>query len=364
MIRIDSLTQKWPIFPLGECADFWDHLRKPVKSDLRKEGPYPYYGANGQQGTIDNYLFDEDLVLLAEDGGFFGQEGRTIAYRISGKTWVNNHAHVLRPKKGFCVDFLCKILEYYDVTPFITGTTRAKLNKSDASRIPIPRPPLEEQRRIAAILDKADAICRKRQEALKLADDLVKSQFIEMFGDPVTNPMGWEVKPLGDVYENLDSRRVPITSGDRKKGIYPYYGASGIVDYVEDYIFNEDLLLVSEDGANLLARVTPIAFSVSGKIWVNNHAHVLRFSDKGTQIYVENFINRIDISPYITGTAQPKLNQAQLNAIQMPLPPPFLQNRFAKFVEQADKSKFAMQRQLEEAGATKKALMQEYFQSL
>lgn len=141
----------------------------------------------------------------------------------------------------------------------------------------------------------------------------------------------------------MDNRRVPITSGNRTAGQYPYYGASGIVDYVEEYIFDEDLLLISEDGANLLARVTPIAFPSTGKVWVNNHAHVIRFSNSSKQCYVENLLNMIDISNYVTGTAQPKLNQAKLNTIPIPDPPAELQKRFEGIVTQSDKSKFAVQ---------------------
>ncbi|MBQ8161755.1 MAG: restriction endonuclease subunit S [Clostridia bacterium] len=114
--------------------------------------------------------------------------------------------------------------------------------------------------------------------------------------------------------------RKPVTKGNRSAGKYPYYGASGIVDYVEDYIFDGDYLLVSEDGANLVARVTPIAFSITGKNWVNNHAHVLKFSDSYVQKYVEMFLNGMDLSKYISGVAQPKLNQKNLNMIQIPLP--------------------------------------------
>ena len=106
----------------------------------------------------------------------------------------------------------------------------------------------------------------------------------------------------------------------REAGTIPYYGASGVIDYVKDYIFDGDYLLVSEDGANLTARVTPIAFSVSGKTWVNNHAHVLQFEDYETRRYVEIYLNSIDLTPYITGAAQPKLNQKNLNAIIIPLP--------------------------------------------
>ena len=100
----------------------------------------------------------------------------------------------------------------------------------------------------------------------------------------------------------------------------PYFGASGIVDYVKDFIFNGDYLLISEDGANLNARVTPIAFSISGKSWVNNHAHVLKFENEYTRKYIELYLNSIDLSNYITGAAQPKLNQANLNKIYIPLP--------------------------------------------
>ena len=114
--------------------------------------------------------------------------------------------------------------------------------------------------------------------------------------------------------------RKPVTKGDRKAGSYPYYGASGIVDYVEDYIFDGDYLLISEDGANLVARVTPIAFAITGKNWVNNHAHVLKFRNAYEQRYVEIYLNSIDLSKYISGAAQPKLNQKSLNTIEIPLP--------------------------------------------
>ncbi|EKD27791.1 MAG: hypothetical protein ACD_79C00573G0001, partial [uncultured bacterium] len=131
----------------------------------------------------------------------------------------------------------------------------------------------------------------------------------------------WEEKRLGEVCENLDSKRVPITKNVRNTGSIPYYGASGIVDYVKDHIFDKDLLCVSEDGANLLARTYPIAFSISGKTWVNNHAHVLRFSNMVSQKFVELYLNSIKLDDYVSGMAQPKLNQTMLNTIPIPFPP-------------------------------------------
>lgn len=115
--------------------------------------------------------------------------------------------------------------------------------------------------------------------------------------------------------------RKPVNGTNRIAGEYPYYGASGIVDYIDSYIFDGDYLLVSEDGANLLVRNTPIAFSISGKNWVNNHAHVLQFPDYTTRRYVEFYLNSTDLSSFITGGAQPKLNQKNLNKIKIPMPP-------------------------------------------
>jgi len=132
---------------------------------------------------------------------------------------------------------------------------------------------------------------------------------------------GWQIKTLDQISDNLDSRRIPITKSARMVGEYPYYGASGIVDYVADYIFDFDTLLISEDGANLLARSTPIAFPASGKYWVNNHAHILKFASSTTQRFVELYLESIPLDEYITGAAQPKLNQKALNSIPIPHPP-------------------------------------------
>ncbi|NUO83471.1 restriction endonuclease subunit S [candidate division KSB1 bacterium] len=203
MISRNSINGAYPIQCLGDVVEFLDSMRRPVTESERRAGPYPYYGANGQQGTIDDYIFDEPLVLLAEDGGHFQTPDRGIAYRISGKTWVNNHAHVLRPKACIDLAFLCRVLENYDVTPFVTGTTRGKLTKAGASEIVIPLPPLPEQRRIAEMLDRAEALRAKRRAALAQLDTLTQAIFLDMFGDPATNPKGFRVALFVDVCERI-----------------------------------------------------------------------------------------------------------------------------------------------------------------
>ncbi|UCF95147.1 MAG: restriction endonuclease subunit S [Desulfobacterales bacterium] len=239
MIRPEMLCPSWPQKPLGEVVDFLDHLRRPVTDRDRVSGPYPYYGANGQQDSVADYIFDEPLILMAEDGGYFGDPDRTIAYRVDGKCWVNNHAHVLRPKDGVDIGFLCRQLEKYDVTKFIKGATRQKLNKSSASEIPITLPPLAEQKRIAAILDKADAIRRKRRQTIQLADEFLRSVFLDMFGDPIRNTKNFPVKPLGELASIKRGRFSPRPRNDPR-----YYG--GNYPFIQTGDINEcDSLLLN-----------------------------------------------------------------------------------------------------------------------
>ncbi|MFK5237677.1 restriction endonuclease subunit S [Glaesserella parasuis] len=207
----------------------------------------------------------------------------------------------------------------------------------DLSTLVIPIPPLDVQQEIVRILDAftsltaeltAELTSRQKQYQY-FRDKLLNFDDISDRGGYETNPITkalWHnkkvvFKALGNISENLDFMRKPITSGLREKGNIPYYGASGIVDYVKDYIFEGDYLLVSEDGANLLARNTPIAFSISGKNWVNNHAHVLKFNTYTERRFVEFYLNNIDLTPYISGAAQPKLNKNNLSNIKIPTPP-------------------------------------------
>lgn len=141
---------------------------------------------------------------------------------------------------------------------------------------------------------------------------------------------------LSEIGNNLDKKRKPITAGKREPGQIPYYGASGIVDYVKDYLFDGDYLLVSEDGANLLTRTYPIAFSIHGKTWVNNHAHVIEFKERATRKYVEYYLNSIDLSPWISAGAQPKLTQDSLNKLTIPVPPLAEQQRIVSILDRFD----------------------------
>lgn len=322
------------------------------------DGAYPFFTCSREVLRIATYSYDCECVLVAGNGDLNVKyyAGKFDAYQRTYIIESIDKSKLLAKYLYFFLDIYVEVLR----TQSIGGVIKyIKLgNLADAL---IPLPGIEKQAEIVDCLETCNVIIDRIQQQLTKLDELVKSRFVEMFGDPTLNPYGLEKKRFDTICENLDSRRRPITSSDRVAGIYPYYGASGIVDYVEDYIFDEDILLVSEDGANLLMRSTAIAFSVSGKVWVNNHAHVVRFDNLATQKYIEVYFSLIDISDQITGSAQPKLNQARLNAMEFMYPPIKRQEQFASFVAQVDKSKLAVQQSIDQLETLKKSLMQKYF---
>ena len=207
-----------------------------------------------------------------------------------------------------------------EIVKSASGVTRFNISKARFKKIKIPIPPLPVQTEIVKILDALTALTSELTSELILRQKQYEYYREKLLSEEELGKVGFEWKTLDQISENLDSKRKPITSGLRTSGKIPYYGASGIVDYVKDYIFDGDFLLISEDGANLLARNTPIAFSASGKIWVNNHAHILKFETYEERRFIEFYLNKIDLTPYISGAAQPKLNKKNLNSIKFPIP--------------------------------------------
>ena len=161
---------------LEDCCEILDSMRVPITAKDRKEGPYPYYGANGIQDYVADYIFDDELVLLAEDGGNFGSKDRPIAYRVSGKCWVNNHAHVLKPKDGTDVDYLCYSLMFYNTDGLVNGATRQKLTQATMRKMLIPKRCMADQLIIVEKLKKVSCIKSRREEELRKLDDLIKAR--------------------------------------------------------------------------------------------------------------------------------------------------------------------------------------------
>lgn len=278
-------------------------------------------------------------ILICKDGAGIGKLG--IIDALPGPATINSSLLLIRANEDVVPKYLyhalCSPLFQRVVQERIDGATTPHLYQREIRELELPVPPLPEQKRIVAILDEAfegiDKAIANTEKNIANARELFDAFLRQIFVDN----SNWPLQPLGEICQNFDSKRVPITKKDRMAGSVPYYGASGIVDYVAEHIFDEDLLLVSEDGANLVMRTYPIAFSVSGPCWVNNHAHVLKFSDASLQAIIEFYLNSISLAPYVSGMAQPKLNQKALNGIPVPVPPIEQRRALADRIEEVDR---------------------------
>ena len=171
----------------------------------------------------------------------------------------------------------------------------------------------------------------------------------------------WEKKKLGDIVQFLDNKRKPLEQSERIHGKYPYYGASGIIDYINNYIFDEELVLLSEDGANIIDRNYPICYIATGKYWVNNHAHVLKTKSQYLNKFLCEALERLNYNKYNTGTAQPKLNQDICKNILLNIPILHEQEKIANFFSTIDKKIKNLANTITSLENQKKGLLQQIF---
>lgn len=226
---------------LGNITSNLDGKRIPLNSQQRAEKSieklYPYIGANNIMDYIDEYIFDEKILCLAEDGGSWGAK-QICANIYNEKCWVNNHAHVLKENGKANLEYLRYFLNEADLNKHITGTTRGKLTKSALNSIEVPLPPLETQLHIANILTKAESLIAQRKESIRLLDEYLKSVFLEMFGDPVRNEKGWETRTIEElvINEKWAIKRGPF-GGALKKEIFV---EDGYLVYEQFHALNND----------------------------------------------------------------------------------------------------------------------------
>lgn len=250
----------------------------------------------------------------------------------------------------------------------LTGRNKAAkgvtLNSRSLKNIQVPIPnKYEDQIRIASLLKSIDYLIEDRANSIDALDAFQKNTFVKLFGDTGKGKHNWNIKSFSKVVNNENSKRIPIkqTDRDRREGIYPYYGATGIIDTINDYKFDGEYLLIAEDGKNLLFRKKDNAFLVKGKFWVNNHAHVLSYNGVVDLKYLEFFLNQIDFKPYISGIDQIKLNKENLDRIPVPIPPIQLQKKFASIVGKTLEIKKEYRESLNELQKLKKVINQNTF---
>jgi type I restriction enzyme S subunit len=365
------------ILLLEDCCEILDSKRVPITAKDRKKGPYPYYGANGVQDYVADYIFDDELVLLAEDGGNFGSEERPIAYKVSGKCWVNNHAHVLKPKAGIDVDYLCYSLMFYRVDGMVNGATRMKLTQAAMRKMRIQSRKIEEQKAIVGVLNRVQRLIKVEREQITRYDDLIKSRFVEMFGDSFTNPMRWKKSLLGEVCDVRDGTH--DTPKYYESG-YPLVTSknvtSGKIDIRDcSYICEEDFVKINErskvDIGDIIMPMIgtvgkPVIVTIEPNFAIKNVA-LIKFNDASSvdNIYVKTlleseYFDRSVLSK-IRGGTQKFIALGDIRRLEILLPTIDKQKEFREFVEQVGQLKSKTQKSLDKTQLLFNSLMQQYF---
>ena len=336
-----NLPEHWEIARLGELGDLVRGVtyKRQETSEASGPGYLPILRATNIQNR--QLLLEEELVYVkgekVSDSQLLRQGDVIIAMSSGSKSIVGKAAQFNSEWEGSFGAFCAVFRHNSTIEPFFIGqifqtnryrkhllkeargTNINNLSKGHILDYQFPLPPLPEQRAIAHILHTIQEAKFTRQREIALERERKAALMDFLFshgtkGEPRKQteigeiPESWEVIKLEMLCECLDSKRVPIKQSERidRKGEVPYYGASGQIDWIDDYLFDEPLLLIAEDGENLVSRKLPIAYSIDGKSWVNNHAHVLRINNI-EQFFLEYYFNSIDLSPYLSGATRPKI---------------------------------------------------------
>ena len=321
------MMQEVQFKPLGELCDILDSLRKPVTKRDRVAGSFPYYGATGVQDYVADYIFDEPLVLVGEDGAKWAS-GENTAFAVSGKCWVNNHAHVLRPHRDKILDnWLIHFLVHSDLSEFVSGLTVPKLNQGNLREIPIPVPPIAQQQRIVGILDEAfEGIATAKANAeknLQNARALFESHLQAVFsqrGD------GWVDTTVGD--QLTLQRGFDITKDQQNTGNVPVVSSGGIKSYHDVAMAKAPGVVIGRKGT--LGK----AFYLEDDYWPHDTTLWVKDFKGNIPRLIYYFFVGLDVSHLDSGAANPALNRNQVHPLKITWPPYDKQNELVSTLDQ------------------------------
>ena len=307
---------------LGEVCEILDSQRKPVSKAKRVAGEYPYYGANGIQDYIDNYIFDGTFILLGEDGSVINKDNSPVLNWATGKIWVNNHAHILVEKQGVAkLRYLYFVLQKVDVSPIVRGVP-PKLNQKNLREIEIPLPPMEVQERIVEVLDKMTALTAELQaelEARKQQYEYYRNQLLTHFApdEPVRE---YSLGELGTISTGTHN-----TKDGLQEGLYPFYTRGIDVLRLNSYDYDETAVITAGDGAG----VGKVIHFAKGKFALHQRAYKIvvdetKILSKYLYYYMNatfyNYIMKSSFSSSVTSIRKPML-------FDYPIPVPSLEEQ-------------------------------------
>jgi len=325
--------------------------------DKIEDGLYPFFVRSQTIERINSYSFDGEAILTAGDGVGTGKVFHYINGKFDFHQRVYKISHFTDRVNGYFF-YLYFANNFFDRIMQMTAKSSVDSVRMEMiADMEIPIPTLAEQTAIATALSDADALISSLEKLIE------KKRAIKQgaMQDLLKPKEGWVVKKLGETVLFLDGKRKPIKDSERAKmqGIYPYYGASGIIDFVNEYIFDDQLILLGEDGDNILSRSTKLAFQISGKVWVNNHAHVLKPNSDINITFLTEYLESLDYEIYNSGSAQPKINQKVCSNIPITIPDKQEQTRIAAILSDMDSEIFTLEQNLSKYKMLKQGMMQE-----
>lgn len=375
------MKEGWDYKKLGDLCQVLDSQRKPVTKKDRTKGIYPYYGATGIQDYVDSYIFDGRFLLVGEDGAKWGASDKT-AYIIEGKSWVNNHAHILKVLENVNDRLLEYYLTFKDLSEYITGAVVPKLTQKALVSIPIPIPPLSEQQHIVEELDLLSSIIEKKKAQIKELDNLAQSLFYEMFGDPISNEKGWDKNVLNEVAKVTSSKRI-LQSEWQEAGI-PFYKVADIVNlingecvmpltFIKETTYNElksnglvpkanDVLITSRGtiGQCYIVKEHDSFYFQDGMItWLSNINSLI-----SPTFLVALFANDVfsdSLKHSANSSTVAYISIKQLSNMKIPIPPLTLQQQFASKIEAIEHQKELIKQSIKEVETLFNSRMDYYF---
>lgn len=351
-----------------------------AQKDLKgHSGHYPIYGASGFIANVDFYQQENPYIAVVKDGAGIGR-----IMKLPAKSSVIGTMQYIIPNDTVDITFLAYAMEHMNLSKYFTGATIPHIYFKDYQKEELPLPPLDEQRKIAAVLDKVSDLIAKRRQQLSKLDEMIKARFVEMFGDPENNPMKWPIVKIGTVITTIETGW--SGNGKQRNKEVNEIAVLKVSSVTKGYFIPEECKVLN-DQKNIKKYVSPqkgdLLFSrantkemvgATALIWKDYPDLILpdklwkiRFVDVANVVYMKYILSsgtiRNKFSSASTGTSGSMYNVSmeKFKAIKIPLPEISKQNQFAAFVEQTEKTKITISRSLEKLETLKKALMQEYF---
>ncbi len=373
--EVGVIPEDWDVCELQEAVEFLDGQRRPIKSGDRAKiaGIYPYYGASGIVDYVNDYIFDEQLILLGEDGENILSRNVPLAFKVSGKIWVNNHAHVLKPKEDFHIGYLTELLESIDYSLLNSGTAQPKLNKQTCQKIKVIKPRHKEQTAIANVLSDSDALIDALEQLIAKKQAVKSATMQQLLTGRTRLPAfalrldgtkkGYKPSELGDIPEDWEvvpfGNTLAIRHGKNQKavenpnGTIPILATGGQIGWADQYLWNKPSVLIGRKGTIDKPRYSDKPF------WTVDTLFYSEIKDCVVPKFIFYKFCMIDWMQYNEASGVPSLNASTIERVLASLPLKEEQTAIATILSDMDNELQTLTQKLEKARALKQGMMQQ-----